>query len=396
MTDTRTKIAVIGCGARGGGLIGILAEMPDVKIIGLCDIVEERMEKQAERITQLTGDTPFRSNDWHDILELPCLEAVVIATPWVWHIPITIAAMKKGIRPGCEVGGAFDINDCWRLVECYEETGVMPMLLENRCWNRDALLITAMARKGLFGDIVSCSMGYMHDLRTEVSGDRVPGHGRIREYQERNCNNYATHPLGPCARLLGVNRGNRIVSLTAMASRAAGMADFISRTPGHPEEGKIWRQGDITEVLLQLAHGEMIRLTLDTTLPRRYSHGFFVHGTHGMFNGETREVFIEGLHKESDPVAYNNLDSFREEYEFPVWREYAPKADALHGGIDYLTQRAFIRSVQTHLDPPIDVYDMAAWKAVTPLSEASIRLGSHPMEFPDFTRGMWIRRNPII
>lgn len=38
---------------------------------------------------------------------------------------------------------------------------------------------------------------------------------------------------------------------------------------------------------------------------------------------------------------------------------------------------------------PIDVYDMATWMSITPLSERSIQLGSMPVEIPDFTNGKW-------
>ena len=41
---------------------------------------------------------------------------------------------------------------------------------------------------------------------------------------------------------------------------------------------------------------------------------------------------------------------------------------------------------------PIDVYDMAAWMAITPLSEQSIAHGGMPQAIPDFTRGQWIHR----
>lgn len=39
---------------------------------------------------------------------------------------------------------------------------------------------------------------------------------------------------------------------------------------------------------------------------------------------------------------------------------------------------------------PLDVYDAAAWMAITPLSEQSIALGSAPVEIPDFTSGRWL------
>ena len=43
---------------------------------------------------------------------------------------------------------------------------------------------------------------------------------------------------------------------------------------------------------------------------------------------------------------------------------------------------------------PIDVYDTAAWMAVTCLSEQSVALGGAPVAFPDFTNGKWIDREP--
>ncbi|MEP0302420.1 MAG: gfo/Idh/MocA family oxidoreductase, partial [Maribacter dokdonensis] len=45
-------------------------------------------------------------------------------------------------------------------------------------------------------------------------------------------------------------------------------------------------------------------------------------------------------------------------------------------------------------EPPLDAYDAAAWSAVTPLSEASIANNGEPQDFPDFTRGLWIKRKP--
>ena len=44
---------------------------------------------------------------------------------------------------------------------------------------------------------------------------------------------------------------------------------------------------------------------------------------------------------------------------------------------------------------PIDVYDMAAWMVITPLSEQSIAYGGMPQAIPDFTRGKWMYR-PVL
>ena len=41
---------------------------------------------------------------------------------------------------------------------------------------------------------------------------------------------------------------------------------------------------------------------------------------------------------------------------------------------------------------PMDVYDAAAWSAITPLSEQSIASGSQVVAFPDFTNGKWMNQ----
>jgi ABC-2 type transport system permease protein len=48
-------------------------------------------------------------------------------------------------------------------------------------------------------------------------------------------------------------------------------------------------------------------------------------------------------------------------------------------------------SIQKGVAFPIDVYDAAAWMAVTCLSEQSIALGSMPVAVPDFTAGRWMQ-----
>ena len=60
--------------------------------------------------------------------------------------------------------------------------------------------------------------------------------------------------------------------------------------------------------------------------------------------------------------------------------------------MDYLELRAFVESMKAGVKPPIDVYDAAAWMAVTCLSEQSVAMGGAPVPVPDFTDGKWIRR----
>lgn len=54
--------------------------------------------------------------------------------------------------------------------------------------------------------------------------------------------------------------------------------------------------------------------------------------------------------------------------------------------MDYLVFRAFVESVKNGTGVPIDIYDAAAWMAVTCLSEESIALGGAPGGHPGFHR----------
>ena len=60
--------------------------------------------------------------------------------------------------------------------------------------------------------------------------------------------------------------------------------------------------------------------------------------------------------------------------------------------MDWLTFCDFVKFIQTGCESPIDVYDMAAWMCITPLTEQSIAMGGQPVAIPDFTNGAWMKR----
>ena len=278
------------------------------------------------------------------------------------------------------------------------------MFLENCCYGRDELLATSMARRGLFGTIVHCSGAYAHDLRNSVAYGRQKRHYRLDNYLYRNCDNYPTHDLGPIAKLLDINRGNRILTVSSFASKAAGLRDYIATREDATDEMRNadFAQGDIINTMITCAGGEVITLCLDTTLPRTYSRELTVRGTKGYCNQDANMVMIEAdryMHEFFEPEKttqkYLNSAENYSEYLPDVWRNITPEEKELgHGGMDYLELKAFFRAIINGEEMPIDVYDMAAWMAITPLSEQSVVHGGMPQAIPDFTRGQWILRAP--
>ena len=388
----KINVGVIGLGSRGYSILcDLLLGMENYRIVAVCDKYEDRTEAAAKQVEDRCGYRPFSTTDYKMLLDTDGLDAVLIITSWESHVEIAISAMNKGIAVGMEVGGAYDINDCFDLVRTQRRTKVKFMFLENCCYGRYEMMVMNMVRQGLFGDIVHCDGGYMHDLRTEVLLGEENRHYRLENYIGRNCENYPTHELGPIAKILNINRGNRMLYLTSMSSRSAGLNDYACRHPEIQERFKTQKflQGDVISTEIMCADGATISLTLDTTLPRPYSRNFTVHGTRGLYSENSNYIYLDTdfgpeSHWNWTPQ-WNNAEKYLEKYEHPIWQHFLN--DGIrggHGGMDYLVYNAFAECVINDTESPIDVYDAAAWIAVTPLSAKSISLGSAPVEIPDF------------
>ncbi len=395
----KLNIGIIGLGGRGYGLMdGVILHMDDIDIVGVCDTYRDRAQNAADKVEQVKGNKPFITQDYKELIASSEVEAVIVSSAWTGHIEIIIECMKAGKPVGTEVGGAYSIEECWQLIRAYEETGVPCMLLENCCYGREEMMAMNMVKQGIFGEIVHCSGGYQHDLREEIAFGNENRHYRLQNYIHRNCENYPTHELGPIAQILDINRGNRMVSLVSMASKAKGLNEYIKNKKSDDEAlmHTEFAQGDVVTTMIKCARGETIVLTLDTTLPRAYSRGFRVQGTKGMFMEDNMSLFIDGEHNEYDfkwKEQWNNIEAYREKYEHPVWKKFMQDGvKGGHGGMDWLVLRAFFDCVEKNEEMPIDVYDIAAWMAISALSEQSIAMGGQVVAIPDFTNGKWITR----
>lgn len=391
------RVGVIGCGARGEVLIkGVLIPLRQekVEILGICDLYEDRTQKLADQIEKECGHRPVCTADYKQILALN-VDAVIITCAWESHVEIALAAMEAGKYVGMEVGGNFAMEDCWKLVDTSERTGMPCMMLENCCYGKRELMVLNMVKKGLFGEIVACDGGYHHDLREEIAYGEENRHYRLRNYLHRNCENYPTHELGPICKVLSINRGNRLLSLTSMASRAKGLHEYIVQKKGADDKlaKAQFAQADIVKTVIRCAGGELITLTLDTTLPRAYSRGFTVRGTKGGYWEDMDAVFLDGKDNANDfepKKLWDNAKDYEEEYHHPLWKNYVPIGG--HDGMDFLVLQAFLEAVRKGTQTPIDVYDTATWMCISTLSEQSISTGGTPQPIPDFTRGRWMAR----
>ncbi len=392
------KIGIIGLGQRGGNMTRTILACDDAEIVAVCDAYEDRVKDISKIVVEKGGKNPAEYYDYKKLLEDKNVGAVFIASSWESHIKIAIDSLSAGKITAMEVGGSYDVEECWELVRAYERTKTPIMFMENCCYDKFELLTTALVRAGKLGEIVHCKGAYAHDLRDEVAGGFINRHYRLLNYLKRNCENYPTHELGPIAKILDINRGNRMVSLVSVASKAAGMEKFLSsdKNPDKSLVGSKFKQGDVVNTLIECENGETIMLKLDTTLPRLYDRNFTVCGTKGTYCQTTRSVVLDGRfdHEVTEyKDVFFNQDEFNE-YLPDDWKNITEvQLKTGHGGMDYIMLKHFFKAVANKEEMPIDVYEACAMMCVTALSEESIKRGSSPVEVPDFTRGKYRNRN---
>jgi len=411
--NEKLRVGLIGVGLRGTNHLRNLLDRKDVVITAICDVDPERISLAKKHMQEAGAIAPkvFGSNayDYRNLLELKEVDAVIIATPWLWHTRMTVDAMKAGKYAGVEVSAANTLEECWDLVNTHEQTGTHMMILENVNYRRDILAVLNMVKQGVFGELVHFRCGYQHDLREVKFNDGKQPYGGGVEFGEkaisearwrtehsvkRNADVYPTHGLGPVAVMADVNRGNRFISLTSHASKGIGLHNYVVKNGGedHPNAKVKFKQGDVITTTIDTAKGETIIITHDCNLPRPYSLGFRVQGANGLWEVDGNRIYVEG---KSEPHRWDKADSWLEQYDHPLWKKYGEyAAGAGHGGMDFFVLHAFVESAKANIAPPLDAYDAAAWSAVTPLSEASIAHAGNPQDFPDFTRGLWMKREP--
>ena len=411
LSSEKARIGFIGVGGRGRSHLRNILNRKDVIVPAFCDIDPEANVKAQKMLTDAghAKATVYDENEYsfEKMVLRDDLDGVIISTPWLWHTKMAVATMKAGKYAGVEVSAANTLQECWDLVNTYEETRVPCMIMENVCYRRDVMAVLNMVRQGVFGEPVHARCGYRHDLRGVKFDPGVSfgkdAHGearwRTQHSMKRNGDLYPTHGAGPVATWLDINRGNRFVSLTSHATKSRGLHDYIVKHPeggkDHPNAKIKWELGDVVTTLINTANGETILVTHDTNLPRPYSLNFELQGTKGLtdFDYHTKRIYIEG---KSEPHQWDDMQPWLEKYDHPLWKRYGEFAEGSgHGGMDFFVANAFVESVKRKAPPPLDAYDAAAWSAISPLSERSITNGGEPQDFPDFTRGRWIVNKPI-
>jgi hypothetical protein len=393
------RLGFIGVGGRGTGLLGwFLAQK--AQVVAVCDTEPEHAERASQKVQKAGQKAPELytkgPHDYENLTKRDDIDLVVIATPWNWHTPMALSAMENGKHAACEVPLAYTTEDLWKLVDTSEKTRRHCIMLEECCYGETETLILNMVRKGVFGDLLYGEAAYLHDLRSEMFGNKGEGLWR-RAYhtlKDSDGNLYPTHGLGPVANYMSINRGDRFEYMVSMSTPALGLAAY--REEHTPKDDPKWQEkyisGDLNTSLIKTANGLTVTLKHDVSNPHPYSRINMIGGTKGVFEDYPPRIYVDG---QPGKEAWADIDSYKEKFQSPLWAKEGAMASSSggHGGMDFIMIYRLLQCMREGLPPDMDVYDGATWSVPTPLSKVSVAHGSAPQKFPDFTRGLWKKRS---
>lgn len=399
------RVGLIGVGDRGSTHLRLLLGMDDVEVLAIADPHVPATQRAAAACDEANRPHPTLytdgDHDYRRLLERDDLDAVIIATPWKWHEPQGVAAMRAGKHTFIEVPLGLSIDELWSLVETSEATGRHCMMLENVNYGRDELMALNLCRQNVLGELLHAEASYIHDLRSQMH-DVAWGTGSWRTaYHARTQGNlYPTHGLGPVAQYMNLDRtDDRFDTLVSMSSPARGRNRFAREQlkDGNPHQDLDYTCGDLNSSLIRTALGRTLLVQYDTTSPRPYTRHNLIQGTAGCFAGFPTRIAVEGWADHHEWTQGEALEDVRAKYEHPLWTRMGAEAQRAggHGGMDYIMLRRIVESLQAGEPMDQTVYEGASWSAVRPLSAASVNRGGAPSRFPDFSRGRYRQIAPL-
>lgn len=396
------RVGVIGAGRRGFNILRLLSGIDGVSIVAVCDPNPRAIKGVKGMLPEQGGATAHYYEDgdydYRNMLERDDIDAAFVLTPWSWHTPMAVDVMQAQKHAFVEVPAALTIDECWQLVETSEKTRMNCMMMENVCYGREELMALNMVRQGVLGELLHGEAAYIHELRWQMKDiDEGTGSWRTGWHERRNANLYPTHGLGPIAQYMNINRGDRFDYLSSMSSPALGRQLYAEREfpADHMRNKAKYVCGDMNTSLIRTAKGRTIMIQHDTTTPRPYTRHNLIQGTGGVYARYPDRIALDA--EGSFHEWQQDMSSYYERYDHPLWKR--TRDDALvtggHGGMDYVMLWRIAYCLRNGVPLDQNVYDAAAWSAVTPLSEASNADRGNARDFPDFTRGAWPGMPPL-
>jgi len=130
------------------------------QVVAVCDVDRWRLAKAKEAVDQHYDNTACRAcTDWREILARDDIDAVMNSTPDHWHVPVALAAVRRGMHVSCEKPLTLSVAEGRILADAAKKHGVV-FRTDSECRTDAYMHKTAeLVRNGYLGRIKRIEVG---------------------------------------------------------------------------------------------------------------------------------------------------------------------------------------------------------------------------------------------
>jgi predicted dehydrogenase len=180
------RVGIVGL-EFGAEFIPIYQRHPNAEMYAICQRTESKLNEVGDQF-----GIDVRYTDYADMLADPNIDIIHINTPLQLHADQAVAALEAGKHVGCTIPMATSVEDCRRIVEAQQRTGLTYMMMETTLYSREFLHLQELYRSGQLGKIQFLRASHHQDM----TGWPSYWDGMPPMYN-------ATHAIGPTLGLAG-------------------------------------------------------------------------------------------------------------------------------------------------------------------------------------------------
>ena len=354
------KYGVVGC-IRGAAVAAEGIGDPRAKLVAACDINPRALEN-ARKVFAEKGHTDCIFYDDYDEMLKSDIDAVIVATDGIYHVPIVKKAMEAGKHVLSEIPSINTLEEAYELKKLVSDhPNLIYMTAENCCYWAFIETWKKMREEGQFGDVVYAEAEYLHAIEPKdfAPSNYPEGHWRTINPAIK----YITHELGPLLYIMD----DKPVTVTCFEP------DIIYN-PYFPKK-------KATGVaLIKTEKGAVIRILICFGAYTSYDHNYRICGTKGTIETD-RLTMVDNAH------SYANLSSipgtFTQKMDIPVTTQYVGEYGGGHGGGDKMMMKDFINCVVNNVKPKLDVDFGIRMSLPGILAHESATKGGIPIDIPE-------------
>lgn len=382
----KMRVAFLGVGPRAQLLIDTYSHHAGIEFVAFCDIAKGVAEEVTARYNRVYDGCARAFPSYETLIRESSFELLIIGLDPDIQVDYAVDAMNRGIHVMTEVPAAYTIEQCHRLVDTVEKTGVKYQLAEQVRYWQFVKQWKNMAKRDEFGKIIYAEGHYQHyepvwdsyiDVNTNhviksidpslLSDPNVKLSWRGRSF--RNPILYLPHTLSP---LLSITGG-----------RISKVACFGTRPSGYVAEGMECR--DMQHAIMYNSEDILFSVRCSFTMPHggncvAGNHWYQIKGTKASVE-LPRSTLDTGKHWTPETGWAQEVQELAD----PEAEDFIKNSE--HGGTDWYPIETMVNAILNDTEPPVDVYKAVETAAPAILAAQSCEQGGVMLEVPDFRKG---------